>query len=226
MAEYESYTRELVLHRYRESKLFSTDAIEKVDLSDIDLRGVRFEDTRIAETFLDRAILSGMSLVRTAVVQSNCNYLVAPGSRIEEAVFSNCTILKSDFTGSSAVGLRMTNCIAHSMDLTGSSVVNAVFTDCQMQKARFERSLVMKVAFRRASLEGLVLLGKTSFSGSMVVDCTFSSVDMSGTVLTGAVFIGCGFNDTVLDEADCSGARFIHCTMNGRPFGAGAKRPF
>jgi uncharacterized protein YjbI with pentapeptide repeats len=207
MADFESFTKELVLHRYSETKLFSGDTIEKLDFTDIDLKGVRFEDAKIVESFLDRAMLEGFRMTRTAVVQSNCNYITARGASIAESV-----------------GLRMTNCIAHSLDFSDSSVIATVFTDCQMQKARFERSVLMKVVFRKASFDGFVMLGKAVFNGAMVVDCTFSSVDISGASLAGTVFIGCAFNDTMLDPAECAPARFIHCTLNGKPMGKGISR--
>jgi uncharacterized protein YjbI with pentapeptide repeats len=224
MADFESFTKELVLHRYSETKLFSGDTIEKLDFTDIDLKGVRFEDAKIVESFLDRAMLEGFRMTRTAVVQSNCNYITARGASIAESVFTNCSLLKSDFTHSNSVGLRMTNCIAHSLDFSDSSVIATVFTDCQMQKARFERSVLMKVVFRKASFDGFVMLGKAVFNGAMVVDCTFSSVDISGASLAGTVFIGCAFNDTMLDPAECAPARFIHCTLNGKPMGKGISR--
>jgi len=224
MADFESFTKELVLHRYSETKLFSGDTIGKLDLTDIDLKGVRFEDARIEESFLDHAMLEDLRMTRTAVVQSNCNYISARGAGIAESVFTNCSLLKSDFTRSKSIGLRMTNCIAHSLDLSDSSVVATVFTDCQMQKARFERSVLMKVVFRKASFDGFVMLGKASFAGAMVVDCTFSSADISGASLAGALFIGCGFNDTILEPAECAPARFIHCTVNGKPMGKGISR--
>lgn len=214
MACYENCTKELVLNHYKETGIFSGDTIINNDLSDIECPGIRFHNVSIKQSYLDRALLKEMICQNVIFEQSNSNSIQAMNSQIQESKFLYCHSIKADFSHATIHKTRFENCIAHSIRLTGTRITDSVFYTCQMYKAKFDKSILIKVAFQAGEKDDLSTLQKATFTNSMLIDCSFSFINLIGAEFGHSVFIGCDFTGTNLDETDLLYSSFINCIID------------
>ncbi|MBN2440600.1 MAG: pentapeptide repeat-containing protein [Spirochaetales bacterium] len=216
MAIYENYTKELLLRKYRESGGFSHDEILNNDLTDISFKGIQLDYVHIKESFLDRALLSGMKCSNVTIEQSNCTSLLALNSQIDSSRIMNSNLIKADFSSSILNGMYFENSIAHSIRFSHARITASYFNECQMYKSKFDHSILIKVFFQPGTKGDLSTLQKADFSGSMIIESSFYNINCIGALFDETVFIGCNFIGAHLDEIDRSKASFINCTFEDK----------
>jgi uncharacterized protein YjbI with pentapeptide repeats len=211
MACYENYSKELILNKYKEKEIFSGDTIRNNDLSGIICPGIQFHHTTIQRSNLDRALWEKMVCQNVVIEQSNCNALQAMDSRIQNSSVIHCNSIKADFSHATIHQTRFEKCTAHSIRFTGARITDSVFFECQMYKARFDRTILMKVSFLPGEKGDLSTLQKATFEHSMLIDCSFSHINLIDAVFSNTVLIGCDFTGTILEDTERINSSFIQC---------------
>lgn len=214
MACYEDWTKELVLSKYKEKGIFAGDTIIHNDLTGIVCPGVQFLDVTIKQSSLDKALLSEMVCTHVIIEQTNWNSVQAVDSRIQNSGFIQCHSIQADFSHAVIHKTYFEKCTAHSIRFTGARITESVFSECQMYKARFDQSILMKVEFHPGEKGDLATLQKTTFTHSMIIDCSFSGINLIGAGFGNSVFIGCDFTGAQLDEIDLTESSFVHCVFD------------
>lgn len=214
MALYENCSKEHIIKQYKETGSFSHDEIIRNDLSGIRFPKINLRHVKITQTYLDRALFSGMQCFHTTIEQSNCNELQAQTSHLDSSRIVASNFIKADFSHAHLHDVRFEQCVAHSIQFSHSRITSTDFYECQMYKAHFDGSMLINVTFHPGSKGDLSTLQKTRFTHSMIVQCSFSHMNLPGIDMSHSVFIGCDFTLAQLDDIDFSKTSFINCIFD------------
>lgn len=214
MAQYETHSREILLHYFREQGQFSGDRILNNDLSRIELAGIGLFEVEIKNSFLTGSVLEGAETDKLDIDQCDLKEINFIKSKQQRTGCYNSYLIKADFSGSHIYEGHFRNCIAHSIRFKDAKITGTTFQDCQMFKSRFLNALLMKVVFASQGVPGdMAGLSKSQFNNSMAVECSFKNINMDYADFTGALFIGCDFTGASLEGVDLSPATFIECRL-------------
>ncbi|MFE8034337.1 DUF2169 family type VI secretion system accessory protein [Thiohalocapsa marina] len=190
--------------------------IARADLSGADLSEAILERARLGNSTLHGARIEGLRLTDAEVVAVDFSATEADsmvlwreadlrgcsfaGIRYAQAVFQDCNLEETDFTGASItkaafVGMRARRSCFRDLSLgAGCFALN-----CQLDGVEFSGARLNEVSFREASLRC------ANFSRAELRGCDFS---------------GCNLRETRFYAADARGARLVRADLGGADLGS------
>lgn len=190
------------------------DNAELIDLSYIDLSGLRFGKVWMGH-YLDHANLSNSKFYRTHFHNAVANEVDFSDSIFEKVQFIPFIAKKSNFkncyfkdclafgTGGNPKEIQSYN------DFKSSKFINVKIINCDFSKSRFDEAIFENSEIKNSIFSGAIFLN-TIFKNTVFKNCSFVSIFSVGgcdfitsfisSCIENAEFINCDFEGAIFDE--------------------------
>jgi len=215
MQKYERDSKEVILYDFKGKEQFSDILISDNNLSGIDWSGKLFSNFVIERSTMDGSIFSNSQSYAFEFIQTHLKEVFFTDSKHEKLSFTNCRMIKSNFSKTRNLSLQIEKSVAHNINFSAARVVDSIFRNCEMYKANFSNALIIKSRFVIDSHDCVYSMQKSNFRNAVFMDCNFEYIDFNNADFGEATFINCTFDQSLIDNEQVLKANFIKCNYYG-----------
>ncbi len=218
-------TRDIIQERASQGDSFAGENLKGLDLSELDLAGLDFTGANFEGASLINANLSG-----AVIVEANLKGTELTGANLAEANLEGSDLSYTNMKKSVLTSANLSRTYSQEAVLTDADLVEvnlgyADFTNSDLGRANLTGSILVKVNFSQAKLQGARLSGidandvdmtaadltesdmsESNLSGANLSAADLSGADLTGSNLSDAILSKAILEKTCLKEADFTGA--------------------
>ena len=169
-------------------------SLNKADLSDVNLRGIKLYHADLSD-----ANLSGSNLSKTNLAKANFEGANLKNADLQYSILNRTSFIganRTSFIGADLAGVNFRGSEIRNADFTKANLAKAIFKESDLREANFTKAYLGDADFR------FTCLSYTNFENSNLIFADFDHANLCKANFTGAKFEETNFNNAYVGEAE------------------------